>query len=108
MKFLHLATALIASATYINAAPQSKKQNESYRSGNERPVEGKHGEPKNLLPNAGFEEHERGAPYEIFREGVKISSDPTLARTGNRSAYVPQKHNVTRKSGLTEYQASSN
>lgn len=108
MKFLHLVTALIASATYINAAPQPKKDNDPYRSGSERPVEGEHVEPKNLFPNAGFEEHERGAPYEIFREGVKISGDPALARTGNRSAYVPHKHNVTRKSGLTEYQASSN
>lgn len=86
MKVLHLVTALIASTTSAKAAPQSKKKNDSYRSDNERPVEDEHPEPKNLLPNAGFEEHERGAPYERIREGVKISSDPALARTGNRSA----------------------
>jgi hypothetical protein len=86
MKLLYLATALIASVTYVKAAPQSKKENDSYKSDNERPVEDKHPEPKSLLPNAGFKEHERGAPYERIREGVKISSDPALARTGNRSA----------------------
>lgn len=108
MKFLHLVMALIASATCVQAAPQPKTKNGSYESDNGRQVKGKHPEPKNLLPNAGFEEHEQGAPYEIFREGVKISSDPALARTGNRSAYVLQKHNLTRKSVLTDYQASSN
>jgi hypothetical protein len=86
MKFLHLVAALIASTIHVNAVPPPKKENNSYKSDNERPVEGEHPEPKNLLPNAGFEEHERGSPYERIREGVKISSDPALARTGNRSA----------------------
>ncbi|KAI6749572.1 hypothetical protein HG530_014986 [Fusarium avenaceum] len=111
MKFLHLATALIASATYINASPQPKKKNDPYRSGNEKPVEGEHAEPKNLLPNAGFEENERGAPYEIFREGVKISSDPALARTGNRSALFELKSRQDRPTlrldHLTELKAST-
>ncbi|KAM0480044.1 hypothetical protein ACHAP7_005251 [Fusarium lateritium] len=86
MKFSLLATALIASTTYVNATPLSKKKDGSHKSDNERPVEDKHPEPKNLLPNAGFEENGRGSPYEMFRKGVKISSDPALARTGKRSA----------------------
>ncbi|KAF4986298.1 hypothetical protein FGRMN_10904 [Fusarium graminum] len=78
MKFFTLVTALLASMVYVTAAPPKKT-----KSGNQTKVEP---EPKYLIRNLGFENGSCSLPQFYKKgEGVKISPDPDLARTGKRS-----------------------